>query len=321
MSHAGGYGGPPPERWDSDRFMRERERIERSRPVAPVMERDRFVERDRYESRLSPPGGGSRRREISADATYYRREVDRPQMRFEDRFQFEERYGPPARRPGRHYDDEIESLDESPGHGAGQMVPFDRRRQSVTIERDYRRSPGPVRSAPRPGLLRRQSSLDTFDRKPMARYGDRFREPPEVIGIPAGRRRRTPPRFIERDVEEIRIADPEYYGDDDYRGYREREISTVRTRRGGGDEIREVEREEVDIIDEPGRPAPKRGKTKMPMRLINKRAIIELGYPFEEEVRVLLTTKFVVADCTGGNSYNPQSPRKRAYRRSYSTQS
>ena len=292
MSHQGGYGGPPPERWDSDRFMRERERLERSRPAAPVMERDRFMERDRHESRLSPPGGGSRRREISADAMYYRREVDRPPMRFEDRFQFEERYGPPARRPGGHYDDGMESLDDGPGYGVGQMVPFDKRRQSVTIERDYRRSPGPIRTVPRPGLIRRQSSLDTFDRKPMARYGDRYREPQEVIGIPAASRRRSPPRFVERDVEDIRIADPDYYGDDEYRGYREREIirtrravdDEIKQRKGAGDEIREVEREEIDIFEEPAKPAPKRGKTKMPKRLINKRAIIELGYPFEEEV-------------------------------------
>ena len=295
MSHSGGYVGSPPERWDSDRFMRERERIERSRPVAPVMEQDRFIERDRYESRLSPPGGGSRRREISADPTYFRRE-DRPTMRFEDRFQFEERYGPPARRPGRYYDDEIESLGDGPGYGTGQMVPFDKRRQSVTIERDYRRSPGPAKTIPRPGIIRRQSSLDTFDRKPMTRYGDRFEEPPEVIGIPTRRRRQSPRRFIERDVEEIKIADPEYYGDEDYRGYREREINTVRTRRGGGDEIREIEREEIDIIDKPERPAPKRGKTKMPMRLINKRAIIELGYPFEEEVRFFLSPMLIIDD-------------------------
>lgn len=29
---------------------------------------------------------------------------------------------------------------------------------------------------------------------------------------------------------------------------------------------------------------PKRGKTRMPARLVSKRAIIDLGYPFEEEV-------------------------------------
>ena len=304
MSHHNGYGGPSPERWDSERFMRERERVERSRPMAPVIERDRFVERDRYESRLSPPGGGSRRREISADAMYYRREADRPPVRFEDRFQFEERYGPPARRPGRHYDDDMESLDDGPVYGTGQMVPFDKRRQSVTIERDYRRSPGPTRMVPRPGLIRRQSSLDTFDRKPMARYGDRYREPQEVIGIPATSRKRSPPRFIERDVEEIRIADPEYYGDDEYRGYREREIIRRRrdefiNSRSADEGTKEVEREEIDIFEEPVKPAPKRGKTKMPMRLINKRAIIELGYPFEEEVWGVRNLMLFRADGTG----------------------
>jgi hypothetical protein len=29
---------------------------------------------------------------------------------------------------------------------------------------------------------------------------------------------------------------------------------------------------------------PKKGKTRMPARLVSKRAIIDLGYPFEEEV-------------------------------------
>lgn len=111
-----------------------------------------------------------------------------------------------------------------------------------------------------------------------------MREPPEVIAIPAGGRRRSPPRFVERDYEEeIRIAEPDYYGDEEFRGYREREVSTVRTRKDRGEvEIRE--REEFVVEEEPEREAPRRGKTRMPMRLINKRAIIELGYPYEEEV-------------------------------------
>lgn len=31
---------------------------------------------------------------------------------------------------------------------------------------------------------------------------------------------------------------------------------------------------------------PKKGKTRMPARLVSKKAIIDLGYPFEEEVRI-----------------------------------
>jgi len=45
------------------------------------------------------------------------------------------------------------------------------------------------------------------------------------------------------------------------------------------EEILEVKEEE---------PFPRRGKTKMPRKLVNKMAIIELGYPFEEEVSQII---------------------------------
>lgn len=97
----------------------------------------------------------------------------------------------------------------------------------------------------------------------------------------------SPPRFVERDYEEdIRVAEPDYYGDEDFRGYREREVSTVRRRRADSEvpEFKEeIFKEEVLEVKEE-EPFPRRGKTKMPRRLVNKMAIIELGYPFEEEV-------------------------------------
>ena len=292
MSRFGGYGGPPEprvgERWDPERFSREREIIERYKSGGggvAVAERDRFEERDHFERHLSPPGRGGRRRESSADEFYFSRERGPAPARFEerDRFVVEEKYGPPARRSrgslGRFYEEDFESEEVSPARG--QMVPFERRRQSIVAERNFR--PPERRGPARPTFIRRQSSLDTFDRKPMPRYGDRMREPPEVIAIPAGGHgRRSPPRYIERDFEEIRIAEPDYYGDEEFRGYKEREVSTVRTRRRD-DEVEIKEREEFVIEEEPEREAPRRGKTRMPMRLINKRAIIELGYPFEEE--------------------------------------
>ena len=208
-------------------------------------------------------------------------------MRFEekDRYIVEEKFGPPARLPrggpARYYDEDVDSMDGSPNRG--QMVPFEsRRRQSITAERGY--GPPSRRAAPRPNFIRRQSSLDTFDRKPMPRYGDQMREPPEIIPIPIGRRRRSPPRFVERDFEEVRVAEPEYHGDEEFRGFRERERSTVRRRRAGSEiEYRETETFELEE-EEPERIFPKKGKTKMPKRLVNKRAIIDMGYPFEEEV-------------------------------------
>ena len=275
MSRYGGerYSGGP-ERWDPERFSRERERVERARGP-PVIERERFEEYDRYE----PRGGGGRRRESSADDSYYGgRGGGRGGGRYEEkeRFIFEERerFAPPSERrprggPGRYYDEEADSFDGSPQ--SGQMVPFAR-------ERPARRAP------PRPGMLiRRQSSLDTFDRKPAPRYGNRMTEPPEVIPIPVRERRMvSPPRYVERDYEEIKVSEPEYWPDEEFRGYRERERSTVRRRRAASEvEVKEkvIEYEEV----EPEKEFPRKGKTKMPSRLVNKRAIIELGYQYEEE--------------------------------------
>lgn len=252
------YGGREPERWDPERFNRERGGRQQ------VVERDIYEEHDRFAP--SP-----RRPQRAFD------DFDHPPPpgrrgggeRFEekDRFFSGERFGPPARRAPRqeryYEEEEIDSFEESPERGGGRMMPFDRG--------------GPARRAPpRPGIIRRQSSLDTFDRKPLPRYA---REPPEVIKMPApGRRRRSPPRY-EREVDEIRIAEPDYYGDEEFRGYKEREIITDRRRRGPAEF---EERESFEVEEE--EPFPRRGKTRMPGRLVNKRAIIDLGYPFEEEV-------------------------------------
>ena len=269
-----GGGGRGPERWDPERFNRER-------GGRQVLERDRFEEHERF----SPHGGD--RRETSVDDFYYssRRGGGRG-FEEKDRYFEDERYGPPARRPEarqtRYYEEEeVDSFESSPVRGPGLMVPFEGPRRGSVHERGYRPRPAP----PRPGIIRRQSSLDTFDRKPLPRYPPP-REPPEVITIPAGgRRRRSPPRY-ERDFEDIRIAEPDYYGDEDFRGYREREVSTVRRRRGSETEFKE--REEFAVEEE--EPFPRRGKTRMPGRLVNKRAIIELGYPFEEEVSGVYST-------------------------------
>lgn len=124
--------------------------------------------------------------------------------------------------------------------------------------------------------------MDTFDRKPLPRYGARSRPPPETIVMPAGGRRRpSPPRYVEKDYEERNLFEEDYHG-----GYRERERSTVR-RRGNSDvEFREEESYDVEE-EEIEKPYPRKGKTRMPRRLVNKRAIIELGYPFDEEVSQL----------------------------------
>ena len=262
--HGGGYSPPrAPERWDRERFEAH------SRAPPTVVERDRYEEVDYYSrpqhrepsvdlGRRSPPRFKERDR-------YYYEEKDR----FEDRMPYR------PRGPGRYFDEEVDVREQA-------MVPVRHRDRERDIEIDIRsreRYEPPPRREPefvRPQFIRRQSSLDTFDRKPMPRYGDRVRE--EVVSIPASSRQRSPPRYVEQEIEEIRVAEPEFYGDEEFRGYREREISRVRRNRP-----EEIIEEKEEIIEKPG---PKRGKTKMPSRLANRRAIIELGYPFEEEVSV-----------------------------------
>ena len=252
MSRFGDYGGGG-ERWNMERFNRERDGRQ-------VIERDRIEEHERF----VPPRAPVEEFRSPPRVSHGERFAER------DRFFEEERFGPPARRPvgrqQRYYEEE--DIDIFEGSPRREPESFGRRGY------DSREAP------PRPGIIRRQSSLDTFDRKPLPRYP---REPPEIIPMPGpSRRRRSPPRY-ERDFEEIRIAEPDYYGDEEFRGYKEREVSTVRRRRGGAEPEFE-ERESFEVEEE--EPFPRKGKTRMPGRLVNKRAVIELGYPFEEEVSI-----------------------------------
>ena len=280
---------PNEQRWDRDRF-------ESYSGPGGTYERDRFEEeRDYYQS---PP-----RRAPAAPF------APRPPPVVEER----ERY---ARPPPRFYEDE-----ERDSY-AQAMVPAGRRERDREYEIDIRtreryeqpeRQPErPSRSFQRPGLTRRPSSLDTYDRKPAPRHPERIRE--EVIPVPAPPRRRSPPRwrgppeFTERDYyEDIRIAEPEIYGDEEFRGYREREISRVRRNRSPST----VVEERAEVVE---REFPKRGKTKMPARLVERRAIIQLGYPFEEEVRNHPAGDILDADAQAGKfHYYPAGSWERAH--------
>ncbi|KAK3292431.1 uncharacterized protein B0H64DRAFT_406646 [Chaetomium fimeti] len=197
-------------------------------------------------------------------------------------------------------------------------------RSRVVIEKDRYRSPSP---RPRPGrLMRRQSSLDTFDRKPAKRYWERDEEygpparrdePPRVphyVDIPLPRTKALPPPrvYAEREREhfdEIQVSDPHRYGDEDFHAYPERvrEREVVRTRR------RTRSRDSRAMSRRRGRSRsssssssssesggttlttrseyPKKGKTRIPARLVSKRALIELGYPYVEEGNVVIVQK------------------------------
>ena len=182
-------------------------------------------------------------------------------------------------------------------------------------EREYYRSPSPprvrrpVRPA-RPTMLRRQSSLDTFDRKPtMPRYMER-----EEAGPLAVRRERDLPvdpplrRRAEREYDEDR-AYPERI--------REREVirSRRRSRSRSLSSTSSSDFSQTSTVRTGKGQFPKRGKTRMPAKMVSKRAIIELGYPFEEEVSVVSVAGWETrANPLGHDNHHPESPRARTHR-------
>ncbi|GKZ34850.1 hypothetical protein AbraIFM66950_005247 [Aspergillus brasiliensis] len=184
--------------------------------------------------------------------------------RFEYRLQEQERYGPPARRSEIFYEDD--RIAYSPG-------------PLVT----YRHAESPP---PRPRLLRRQSSLDTFDR-PTRKIDEYYYSdyPPRAPPSPPPMRRRGSFHRVRSPdyYEEIRIAEPDYYGDEEYREFRERDRVVERPRRSVS-RFRERMVEEVDVE----KPYPRKGKTRMPRKLVHTSAIREFGYPYEEEGKMII---------------------------------
>jgi hypothetical protein len=117
-------------------------------------------------------------------------------------------------------------------------------------------------SPPRGRVLRRQSSLDTFDRRPphkIEAYQHSFHRNADSP-LPLSHRHRH-----ERPQE---IAPRRWPSDD------EEEDQMVPIRRRSRDH-------EVAVN---ARPYPRKGKTRFPAKLVDTRAILEYGYPYEEEV-------------------------------------
>ncbi|RBQ84056.1 hypothetical protein VDGD_07383 [Verticillium dahliae] len=299
-------------RWDRDRFAYERER-------------------DRFDDRPPPPG----------------RFEDRPPPRFDDRDDVyshappprrprehsDERYDryPPARPPpGQGFDDDRDFVQDRRYYGDDDRLPPRRddrdveRRVYIDRERERYASPSPPR---RPTMVRRQSSLDTFDRRPLhfldreprEEYGqmtrredfrrererEEFRAPP-YQPIPLPRTRQLGPARP-APYDDISVAEPGYYGDEEFRTMpervREREIIRDKSSRRRRDRSRESRTTKTyshrgssrssstssrTSSDSGGTAVrseyPKKGKTRIPARLVSKRALIELGYPFIEEV-------------------------------------
>ncbi|KAI8961192.1 hypothetical protein F5Y11DRAFT_357863 [Daldinia sp. FL1419] len=296
------YGESYGERWDKNRFAVE---SDRSRQTA---ERDRFEEHDRYYTRVP----GSRIHETSADERYQRR---RPPQPWDDDYPHEKRYydeGPRFRR--------------SPPPELERRLVIGRERAEREREREFRPSSPPRR----PGqLLRRQSSLDTFDRRPPPKFfekdefdtrprrEDLHAEPYKPIPLPRSRALPPPRIYAERDIDEIKISEPDRYGDEEYHTYperiRERDVVKIRKRRdsgssrskhrGGSVRSRSVSRTSVSSDDSSSSGGtsvtvksvkseyPKKGKTRIPVRLVSKLALIDLGYPFVEEGNVIVVQK------------------------------
>lgn len=258
--------GPAPQtqRWDAGRFSRESQYRN-----APVIE-----ERPPYNA----PRRGDAYYEEEQD--YYERDSRGPRGDFRERRYFEE---------DDYYD---------PRAGTGAMVPFRPERPSRPA------------APPRPAMIRRQSSVDRieFDRRSARRYYDDYRPPPP----PPPQEYRRPRQDSRYYYDDVRIQDPEYYGDDGFREYREREWVRTRSRNDSPSPNRraptaasvrssrqsefieasapaEEERieehfEEVKEEKVVEKPYPRRGKTRMPRRLVHTKVLFDLGYSFYEEV-------------------------------------
>ncbi|KAF2684343.1 hypothetical protein K458DRAFT_417925 [Lentithecium fluviatile CBS 122367] len=268
------------ERWDRDRF----ERVRGGRGGGGSRDDHdhfRFQEHDRF------PGG---HRDIDIHEDYDRRG---PRVMERERFREEERFDRPSRSRTDLFND------PTPSEVANRaLAPY--RRKSI-VERDMEVAP---KRPARPQYLRRQSSLDTFDRRPLPRYGDveEWRPPTNIpIPLPIRERRRSPPRFHKDEYEEVRYTEREREPRRVEREeYREVEVERAKSRRrrshsratkSVAQSTRSSSTSSFEEIAPSRATWGKRGKTRLPKRLCKRQAVIELGYPFEEEDDFIIITR------------------------------
>ncbi|KAF2013063.1 hypothetical protein BU24DRAFT_375003 [Aaosphaeria arxii CBS 175.79] len=275
------------ERWDRDRFERMRSRGPPGPPGRGGDEFDhyRFQEHDRF------PGG---RRDVDIHEDIDRRGGRGAPVMERDRFREDERFSRPRR-------NELFE-DPTPSEVANRaLAPY--RRKSV-VERDVDLA---VRRPARPQYIRRQSSLDTFDRRPLPRYSehdrreidhrDEWRAPANVpIPLPIRERRRSPSRpgrrYEEDDYEDLAYErQPRRDDREEFREFKVRREKSTRRARSRSRAARSIAAHSVrssssssfEEVEAPVKLAGRKGKTRMPKRLVKKQAIIDLGYPYEEE--------------------------------------
>lgn len=304
--------GERTERWDRDRYEYERDR-DRYGDI-----RERFEEDDDHVYVRRGPSRPPAPPQPSRD--------DRSERRFRTRDDDDDDEVVIRERRRIVYDDEeprgARRRPSPPGEFRRRASPPPEvERSRVVIEKERFRSPSPSPARRPARLLRRQSSLDTFDRKPAKRYWEReeygpparkddYRVPP-YVDIPLPRSKALPPPrvYTEREyLDEIQVSDPNRYGDDDFHAYppeRVREKEVVRTRRrtrsrdsrAPSRKARSRSSSTSSSSSSGGTTLtarseyPKKGKTRIPARLVSKRALIDLGYPFVEEGNVVIVQK------------------------------
>lgn len=236
-----------PNRWDRERFDRIRLQ-EREREQRPAPRVDVIDERR---------------------SRHYEREYDQsPQPRFSSRVRrevFEEDYG---------------------RENAGALLPYRREKEvdrDIIIDIERRREAAP----PRPHMIRRQSSLDTFDRRPQRYDREEYRGTLEPL------RREPPPRRYEDYREEIHYHNDTPVEHRDVEIYREREIHKKRGRaksdlRSVASSRTSTTRTSDSSTSRTSSPSPvrmpgKKGHTKLPKGKFAKSAVIRFGVPYEEE--------------------------------------
>ena len=290
--------GDSPQRWDRDRF----ERFGRG-PTSPRQ----FEEDYRYQERDGP----GRRDVAVAD----RIDTRGPRGRFEerDRYYEHDRLGPDVG-PRRRTDRELFG-DTDPREVANMaMTPYRAKSstRNIDIDIDIDRNRGPA--APRPGLLRRQSSLDTFDRRAPPRHGyereDYRMAPYNPVPLPYRRDQRFGDEYEReryrdyeqpedyREVEIQRERSVHRHRPKSHKSAKSSKAKTVTTRRSSSSSssssssFQEVHKEESIHESIHGGTASvhetidkrfKKGKTRMPKRLVRREAIMDLGYPYDEE--------------------------------------
>lgn len=257
------------ERWDRDRFMFERSRDQQSRA-----DDDRFYMR----------GGRGGPRDHSAD--------DRRERRFQRSYDEDDMV-----RDRRYYDDDFRPMprrERSPDFGRRPPV------MEMEREREVIRRESPPRR--RPAFLRRQSSLDTFDRPPHPIFHHREEYPPPARREDVRRGDFRVPPYTPIPLPKTKaLPPPEFYRDEDFPPDRVREREVVRSRRHRGrsrDSFKSRSHRSSSASSSTSSRSssssggttvrseyPKKGKTRIPAKLVSRQALIDLGYPFYEDVR------------------------------------